>query len=113
MDKRPSAAEHIAFVSEIDDWLARAGVDDPDRRATLAVGLADSLRAADHVREDLRDSLRLDPSDPAQADQALSHVANIHVQLFTELKHHLLEMEDIWEEALEVPLDARSSTDSS
>ena len=101
--------QHVALTGRVSDWLRRAGVQEPDARATLAVGLVDSLAAARRIAADLESLLKLDPNQPAQADEALQLAANMHAWLFTELKDHVAEMEQVWEPAFENELAKRGS----
>jgi hypothetical protein len=106
-----TTAQHVMLTGRVSDWLRRAGVHDADARATLAVGLVDSLAAAQHVTMDLEAMLELDPDQPAQADEALRLASQMHAWLFTELKDHVAEMESVWEPAFEEELVKRCSPD--
>jgi hypothetical protein len=99
-----TSQQHVALTGRVSEWLRQAGVSDADARATLAVGLVDSLAAAQHVAADLERMLELNPSKPVEADSALQLAANMHAWLFTELKDHVAEMEAVWEEAFEEEL---------
>jgi hypothetical protein len=101
--------QHVALTGRVSEWLGRAGVNDADARATLAVGLVDSLAAAHQVAADLERLLELDPDTAGDADQALQLAANMHAWLFTELKVHVAEMEAVWEPAFEEELVKRCS----
>ena len=104
-----TAAQHVALTGRVSDWLRHAGVHDPDARATLAVGLVDSLAAAQRIAADLESLLALDPDQPAQADEALRLATNMDAWLFTELKDHVAEMELVWESVFENELAKRGS----
>jgi hypothetical protein len=106
-----TAEQHVALTGRVSEWLRKAGVHDADARATLAVGLVDSLAAARHVAADLEFLLQLDPDQPAQADEALRLTGRMHAWLFTELKDHVAEMESVWEPAFEEELVKRCSPD--
>jgi hypothetical protein len=98
-----SAAKHVAFTSRLSDWLRSAGVTDEDARATLAVGLADTVAGVKQVEAELEAALALNPAVPMEADAALQHVANIEGWL-ADVRGHLEDMEPLWETHLEVPL---------
>jgi hypothetical protein len=95
---------HVRLTGRVSDWLRKAGVDNDEAQATLAVGLVDSLAAARHVATDLESLLDLDPSMPAEADHASQLAGQMHAGLFTELKDHVAEMEALWEPMLEEEL---------
>lgn len=94
MSRKPS--EHLEFTRSIDAFLSRIGVGSADERADLAVDLADTLYAARDVERMLSELLDVDPESPSQVDRALELTANIEVQLFTELKDHLLDLQQSW-----------------
>jgi hypothetical protein len=104
-----TTAKQVAFTDRIATWLARAGVDDLDKRATLAVGLADVVFAARVATDDLMAMLQEDLSEPKSADRALSRAGSISTYLFGELKDHLLDIEALWEEEIEEKLAARGT----
>ena len=104
-------AEHVAFTAQIDRWLMAAGVANADDRATLAVGLADSLRAAGQIATALDALLATDPRSTSGADEALTHLARMHVEMFNELKDHVAEMEPLWEGVLVEAVAARLPDD--
>ena len=101
-----SPAKHVAFTARLSQWLLSAGVQDPDARATLAVGLSDFLAAAKNAEADLEEMLACDPSIPEQADKALALTGQLAAWLFTEAKEHAIEMEAVWEEPFMTALDA-------
>ncbi len=96
----------VIFTERISAWLKKAGVQDGDVRATLAVGLADFLYAARTTGEHLEGMLSEDPSAPDGADRALEHAGAISAYLFGEAKNHLLELETLWETQVEERLAA-------
>jgi hypothetical protein len=106
-----TAEQQVALTGRLSEWLRRAGIEDPDARATLAVGLVDSLAAAQRIAADLESLLELNPAQPAQADEALQLAGNMHAWLFTELKDHVSDMELVWESAFENELARRGSPD--
>jgi hypothetical protein len=97
----------VAFTGRLSAWLAKAGVSDPDARATLAVGLADFISAARQVEADLEAALTFDTDVPEEADRALSYIAGIPPYLFGEARDHADDMEPFWETHLEEGLLAR------
>jgi hypothetical protein len=107
---RPRAT--VALTERISAWLTNAGVQDPEVRATLAVGLADFLDAARTTGEHLEAMLSLDPAQPETADRALEHASSIAVHLFGEAKDHLLELEALWEMQVEERLAALGTAES-
>jgi hypothetical protein len=102
-----TASAHVAFTARVSTWLAKAGVTDPDARATLAVGLVDFLAAAREVEAQLEAALDLDTDIPEEADEALTHIGGIPAWLFGEARDHANEMEPLWEDHLEVPLASK------
>jgi hypothetical protein len=104
-----TADEQVAFTNRIASWLANAGVDDLDRRATLAVGLADVVHASRVAAVDLMGMLQEDLSVQNSADRASQRAGRISAYLFGELKDHLLAIEALWEEEIEVRLAARGT----
>ena len=90
-----SAARTVALTSRISQWLAAAGV--KDTSATLAVGLADSVAAFEHITQHLTLLLETDPRIPDQADKAVTHLGAIAALYFREAKDHLLELEASWD----------------
>lgn len=109
---REQARKVIAATNRISVWLTQAGVTDTDRRVTLAVGLADLISAAQVVETQLNEMLSEDVRDPAAADRALANACAISAWLFTELKDHLLELEEIWEPEVETRLAALGTPDA-
>jgi hypothetical protein len=105
------AREHVTFTNRISLWLKAAGVDDSDVRATLAVGLADLTHAASVATKHLEGMLNEQLADSESADRALEHAVGISTYLFTELKDHLLEIEEVWETEIEERLAERGSPD--
>src|SRR5690349_7231470 len=69
-----NTAQHVAFAGSLARWIERAGVDDGESRADLAVGMADVLNAATRAAQELEAMLQLDPQKPDGADQALTHL---------------------------------------
>ncbi len=92
--------EHREFVRQLSTWLSSVGVTDADERAEVAVDLADLLRAAEVVRLELSKLLAPHPA-AVTTDDTLQAVANIEVQLFTELKWHLESLETRWQRVVE------------
>jgi hypothetical protein len=86
-------ADTVALTSVVSAWLERAGVNDGERRATLAVGIADSLAAAAQVADELELMLATDPTTADGAEAALTAPGSIDAWLFTELKNHVSELE--------------------
>ncbi len=84
----------------VNNWLRLAGVLDDEERASISVDLTDALDAAEHVSRRLRELLALNPSQPKQADQALTIAGEISVYLFAELQDHLSSLERGWERLL-------------
>ncbi len=95
-----SSSEHVALVGRISAWLERAGVQDPDHRATLAVGLGDTLRAARETAEALEYMLKEDPITTEGADRALTQSGIMSAWLFTEIQDHVSELAEVWETQL-------------
>ncbi|MET0395796.1 MAG: hypothetical protein ABW277_03120 [Longimicrobiaceae bacterium] len=89
-------SDHVAatldLTNRLTSWLRSAGVKDSE----MAVDFADILSAARHIEEILTQLLTVEPTRPEGADEALSHLGKLHVWLFGEMKHHLLELEDVW-----------------
>lgn len=102
-----SPAAHVRFTGILSHCLSTAGVDDPDARATLAVGLADFLVAAREVERELEAALLLDPTIPTEADEALTHICAIPGWLFTEARDHAGDLHLIWDTHLVAPLSER------
>lgn len=94
-------SERVELTRAIDRWLQVVGVAGEGAAAESAVDLADILLAAADVRALLTELLSIDPRTPSEADRALQIAANIEVQLFTELKGHLEELEAAWPRVLE------------
>lgn len=92
--------EHREFVRQLSAWLSSVGLTDADERAEVAVDLADLLRAAEAVRQQLSKLLLPQHAD-VESDDTLQAVANIEVQLFTELKWHLESLETRWQLVVE------------
>jgi hypothetical protein len=103
--------EQIELTNTASQWLARAGVVDPDLRATLAVGLADSVHAMEVSLAEIEGMLSTDPTTEAGADQALTHCGVLGAYFFNELKWHLEDMASVWESALEGRLAERLPPD--
>ena len=106
-----STEEDVALVSRLSDWLERAGVVNPEHRATLAVGLGDTLAAAQRTADALERMLRQDPVTEAGAEEALTQTGVMSAWLFTEIQHHVGELAVIWDEQLMAPLAARLPPD--
>jgi hypothetical protein len=106
----PQAA--LALVNRISVWLKKAGVQDSEVRATLAIALADFLDAARTTGEHLEAMLSQDPAQPESADRALEHAGSISAYLFGEAKDHLLEIEELWETEVEERLAALGTPES-
>jgi hypothetical protein len=104
------ATSHLELTSALSRWLNAAGIADDELRADLAVDLADTLHAAEVARAELGEILKLQIASRGQAALALQHAANIEVQLFSELKHHLEELESRWPLLMEA-LDERARED--
>lgn len=99
-------SDTIALTAQFTKWLRNAGVE----RSELAMDVADILAAAKHIARLVEQTLRLDPREPAEADEALSHLAEMRAWLFTEMKPHLTALEETWP-ALEDRLDLLAPTD--
>lgn len=104
-------SEHLARTRAIDSWVQRLSDGNEKLASEVAVDLADLLRAAETVREELDQLLAADLDDPQAADAALQNAANITVQLFTELKQHLESLEQHWAQ-IEDALDRRAEAAS-
>ena len=99
--------KHLVFANRISEWLVRAGVRSPRSRATLAVGIADSLAASAVIRRNLNAMLATNPRTPAGARRAARHAVNAGVWMFDELLDHIHEMRRVWRRDLESKLYAR------
>lgn len=97
----------MAHTYRIGQWVRRAGLNEDSVVADLSVDLADILAAVATVSALTERLLKLDPSVPKQADEALTLAAEIEALLFTETKGHLATLEAAWPELLET-LDKRS-----
>jgi hypothetical protein len=98
---KDTTSQHVELTRSIDRWLQQIDVGGPDAAADSAVDLADILHAAADVRSLLTELLATNPNAPSQASQALQLASNIEVQLFTELKAHLDNLEQAWPKVLE------------
>ena len=96
-DDRAAIERHVAFANALARWVRRAGVTE-DAVGDLAVGFADTLHAAESARPELEALLALDPTNPADADQALSRLGYLNALFFTEMKSHIEDLERRWEE---------------
>lgn len=79
----------VLLARRISHWLRSAGV----TQTELAVDFADTLRAAEHVQVLIGQLLALDPTNPADAEQALQRLGQLHSWLFGEMKYHI---EELW-----------------
>jgi hypothetical protein len=104
-----STEAEVALVGRLSAWLERAGVTDPEHRATLAVGLGDTLASARRTADALERMLRQDPTTEAGAEQALEQTGMMSAWLFSEIQHHVGELAAIWDEQLVAPLAARGA----
>ena len=95
-----TAHDTVALTARIDSWFARAGISDPERRATLTVGLADTLAAAAQVGDQLEIMLGADPRSTEGAETAAEAIGIMEAWLFGEVKHHVTEIEVLWETEL-------------
>ena len=112
MQPRDSELErHVAFADALADWIRRAGVNDGEAVADLAVGFADTIYSALRAQLELESLLRLDPGTPEGADTALGHLGYLHALFLTEIKPHVLDLETRWE-TLEECLSAKLPDDS-
>ncbi len=109
--RNSSVTQHLELTSAIDSWLHQIRASDDDFIAQVSVDLADILRAAEDVRAELDKLLTGKLTDAQSADEALQGAANIEVQLFTELKHHLESLEPLWPTVMDA-LERLSGTDS-
>lgn len=92
---------NVATTHALTEWLRAAGLGDHERRADLAVDLADILTAAEVVQANVNALLNLRPDSATEADTALTIAAEIEAQLFGELKGHLESLEKAWPVLLE------------
>ena len=95
-----TAHDTVALTARIDSWFTRAGISDPERRATLTVGLADTLAAAAQVGNQLEIMLAADPRSTEGAEAAAEAIGIMEAWLFGEVKHHVAEIEVLWEAEL-------------
>ena len=96
-EDRAAIERHVAFADALARWVRRAGVSD-EAVGDLAVGFADTLHAAESARPELEALLALDPTKPADADEALSRLGYLNALLFTEMKSHIEDLERRWDE---------------
>lgn len=99
---------HRNLVRAIDQWVINLGPESTDSAPQIAVDLADILRASDKVRALVGELIAIRLSGPQGAGRALEVAGFIEVQLFTELKGHLENLEVLWPDILE-RLDTRAS----
>jgi hypothetical protein len=103
---RTGVAENVALAGRLSEWLRAAGV----THTEMAVDLADIISAAKYAESALMEMLKLDVSNRTDADEALGRLGQLHTWLFTEMKHHLEELEQAWPE-LETRLVALAPDD--
>ena len=99
---------HVTFAAALTRWAERAGIPDGARQADLGVGFADITHAARQAEQTLRELLETDPQTAVGADQALTRLGYLHALFFTEIKHHLADLEREWP-ALEAELARRGA----
>ncbi len=91
---RTGAAEDAALADRISEWLRSAGV----THTEMAVDLADIVGAAKYAENAIMELLKLDVRSPTDADSALEQLGRLDAWLFTEMKHHLEELQRAWPE---------------
>ena len=96
-EDRAAIEQHVAFANALARWVRRAGVSE-EAVGDLAVGFADVLHAAESARPELEALLALDPTKPADADQALSRLGYLNALFLTEMKSHIEDLDRRWEE---------------
>ena len=101
---------HVAFAAGLTGWMERAGVNGGARQADLGVGFADIIHAARQADRALQDLVAPDPSTPAGAERALTHLGYLHALFLFEVKEHLADLEREWP-ALEAELARRAWPD--
>jgi len=87
--RKKKALRAVRRVGRINRWLERAGISNPNTRTHIAIELGDALDAMETVLREVREMLKTDPGTRRGADRALTHAANIDVQISTELRWHL------------------------
>jgi len=102
-----NARRVVERVRQISAWLERAGVDNADARASIAVDLADALAGAERAAAALDAMLATDPTTPDGAGAALGYAAQVRTWLYTEVKYHLDDMDPLWEPEFEDKLAER------
>lgn len=90
----PDVAANVALTGRITAWLKAAGV----KRSDMAVDIADIIFAARDVAALIEKMIELNPQASDEADRAGAYLGMMHAVLFTEMKHHLEELEDGWPE---------------
>ena|SRR5437660_5546673 len=89
--------DHVALTRRIDSWLRSVLVTGSDDVAgEIAVDLADIVHASSEFRNLLERLVAAKLTSSVQADAALQLAADIQVQLFTEINHHLHSLERLW-----------------
>jgi hypothetical protein len=94
MTDSENAVRDVAFANRLARWLHAANVPTTE----MSVDFADVISAARAVQQDLEELMTLDVRQPDQADAALDCLGRIHAWLFTEIKHHVQEIENAWPE---------------
>lgn len=89
-----TARDDVALARKVSRWLQATGV----LATEMSVDLVDIISAARSVQADLDELLKLDVTQPEQADAALDLLGRLHAWLFTEIKHHVLQLEKRWPE---------------
>jgi hypothetical protein len=90
----PDVAANVALTGRITAWLKAAGV----KRSDMAVDIADIIFAARNVAALVEKMIELNPQDSDEADRAGEYLGMMQAALFTEMKHHLKDLEDAWPE---------------
>jgi hypothetical protein len=92
MTKEGNAAADVAFANRLATWLHTANVGTTE----MSVDFSDIVSASRFVQAELEQLMKLDIHQPDQAATALDCLGRLHAWLFTEIKHHIEELEKTW-----------------
>ena len=84
--------DDVALTRKLSGWLHAIGIP----MTEMAVDFVDIISATRCVQADLDALLKLDVSQPDQADSALKLLGRLDAWLFSEIKHHIQELEKNW-----------------
>ena len=112
-EMEPNRATHqhdLALPDRVAAWLRAVGFE----RTELGVHFYDVLDGARRVEAELQVLLATNPAlGSDDADRALSSLARLNTWLFTEVKHHIGELEHSWDELERRVQTFEGETDSS